>query len=41
MVFELILYDLAHERYGLFSNDMQNTWNRYQCHGDRLLEMAL
>ena len=23
MVFELILYDLAHESYGLFSNDMQ------------------
>ena len=23
MVSELILYDLAHESYGLFSNDMQ------------------
>ena len=23
MVFELILYDLRHESYGLFSNDMQ------------------
>ena len=23
MVFELIWYDLAHESYGLFSNDMQ------------------
>ena len=23
MVFELILYDLAHESYALFSNDMQ------------------
>ena len=25
MVFELILYDIAHESYGLFSKDMQNT----------------
>ena len=23
MIFELILYDLAHESYGLFSNDIQ------------------
>ena len=41
MVFEVILCDLAQESYSLFSNDMQNTLNRCQCHGDRLLEMAI
>ena len=45
MVFELNLCDLAQKSYGLFSNDMQkhmkSTSETSQCHGDRLLEMAI
>ena len=40
MVFELNLYELGHKTYDLFSKKMQNTQNRCQRHGDRLLEMA-
>ena len=40
MIFKLNLYELAHKSNGLFSNDMQNTWNQCPFHGDRLLEMA-
>ena len=36
MVIDLNLYELSDESYSLFSNDMQNTQNRYKFHDIQL-----